>query len=215
MSLLSTIITCSKRAGTAEETLPDLIALMPLYDMMKSASRGSHSSPVSQSHSAASDWATALVSGMRSASPVERAACSLCCGGLLEARGTALSIHPPATAVLLSEALLQACSEAASACYSAGDSIPPSLRLWQDALALSTWKASEACGLPHLSVDTWQCQLRAVLGGCLRLDGVFDAARAQQPAAHASSWLRRQIAGAPAQLAGPLGAVKHISGLLS
>ena len=163
-------------------------------------------SPVSQPQSAASDWAAVLVRGMRSASLVERAACSLCCGGFLEAGGTQLSIHPLPTAVLLAEALLRACSEAAAACDSAGGSIPPSLSLWHDALALSTWKASEACGLPQLSSDTWLCQLRAVLGGCVRLDGVFDAATAQQPAAHASAWLRRQIAGAPAQLAGPLGA---------
>lgn len=63
------------------------------------------------------------------------------------------------------------------------------------------------CSLcPQASAGTWLCQLQTLLGGCLRLDGLFRAASAQQPAQHATAWLQRQLSGAPAQAAGPMGA---------
>ena len=153
--LLTAMLACCATNLRGPGELPDLMSLMPLYDMARTASRGQapHPHRVEQQQTASS-LAAVISRSMCSASPLEQAAAALCCGGALEgaaSRGSSSAAHDQQTANTLANTLAEACTEAVAAAEGVPHGqLQSGWCLRRDALGLSSWKAQQACGLPQV-----------------------------------------------------------------
>lgn len=134
---------------------PDLLSLLPLYDMARTASRGQAPHPHrAEQRETASSLAAVIRRSICSASPLEQAAAALCCGGFLEGagtRGSSSAALDQQTANTLANTLAKACTEAGAAAEGvAHGQLQSGCCLRRDALGLSSWKAQQACGPPQV-----------------------------------------------------------------